>query len=142
LSDRIQLALYKRLVPNVTLRLGNVPDSEIQMYFNACDAVALGHRRGLNSGIPILAMTFGKPVLGPRMGCIDWVLQQGTNLAYEPGDVHGLARIMRQIRHLPVDAIHEKNTSVARSWRWEHIANGVLSQLFLGNMSESATPEK
>ena len=45
-----------------------VDDTELQNYFNACDVVALPYQRILNSGSLLLAMSFGKSVIAPRLG--------------------------------------------------------------------------
>jgi glycosyltransferase involved in cell wall biosynthesis len=54
----------------VLLQDAVIPDDEIQVYFNACDVVALPFSHVLNSGSLLLAMSFGCPVVAPALGSI------------------------------------------------------------------------
>jgi len=47
-----------------------IPDNDIQIYMNAADIIVLPYLDILNSGVAILAMSFGKPVIAPRTGSI------------------------------------------------------------------------
>jgi glycosyltransferase involved in cell wall biosynthesis len=54
----------------VLTHTATVPDTELQTYLNACDAVVLPHRTVLNSGGLQLAWSFGRPVIARRAGCL------------------------------------------------------------------------
>lgn len=56
--------------PAVLTHTATVPDTELQTYLNACDAVVLPHRTVLNSGGLQLAWSFGRPVIARRAGCL------------------------------------------------------------------------
>jgi glycosyltransferase involved in cell wall biosynthesis len=113
-----------------------VRNDEVQRYFQACDAVVLGHTGGLNSGVAVLAMTFGKPVVGPRLGCIEWVLMQGSNIIYNAGDSHALERAMESVTGLDLEAARAVNQSAAAGWTWDAIA----SRAILGVAQSATTP--
>ncbi|MEZ4597387.1 MAG: glycosyltransferase [Chloroflexota bacterium] len=49
---------------------GNVPDDRMQVFLRAADVMVLPYRDVLTSGSAILAMTFGLPVVAPRIGCL------------------------------------------------------------------------
>jgi glycosyltransferase involved in cell wall biosynthesis len=72
-----------------------VPDAELQIYFNACDLVALPFRRVLNSGSLLLAMSFGCPVVAPRLGSIPEVACPEGWFPYDPADANGLSEALR-----------------------------------------------
>ncbi|MFL6549376.1 MAG: glycosyltransferase [Povalibacter sp.] len=72
----------------VSLRLEFVPESDVPSYFGAADAVVLPFDSILNSGSVLLALSFNRRVLAPRLGALpeiqnevgeDWlVLYEGT----------------------------------------------------------------
>jgi glycosyltransferase involved in cell wall biosynthesis len=83
--------LYAYIVQNyqsdqrINTRLEFVPDADIQLYMNAADAVVLPFRDVLTSGTVILAMSFGKAVIAPSIGCITETLRFSRS---SRGDVH------------------------------------------------------
>jgi glycosyltransferase involved in cell wall biosynthesis len=81
-------------------------------------------------------MTFGKPVIGPRLGCIGWVLAQGSNIIYDPDDTHALARAMESAADIDLDAAGAVNKSAAADWTWEAIA----SQAMAGSVFQRWSP--
>jgi glycosyltransferase involved in cell wall biosynthesis len=73
-----------------------VEGDELQIYFNACDLVALPFRKVLNSGSLLLAMSFGCPVVAPRMGSIPEVACPAGWFGYDPNDALGLHGALSQ----------------------------------------------
>lgn len=59
------------LDPRVHLRLGFVPDEEMQVYLRTADLVVLPYKEILNSGSALLALSFDRPVLVPRRGALE-----------------------------------------------------------------------
>lgn len=110
----------------IMLHLNSVPSDDIHLYLSAADCMVLTHSSGLNSGVAILGMTFGNLVVGPDMGCIGWVLNQGRNLSYPPGDREALVAAMEQAPTLDASEVSAINRAVAASWRWEDMARAVL----------------
>ena len=116
----------------VKLHLKTIPSEEVQLYFNAADCLVLSHSRGLNSGVAVLGMSFGKTVVGPRIGCIEWVLDQGDNVTYPVGDADGFIQALDTAGGRAGAGVNVKNLEVARSWRWTDIAEGVIEKLGFG----------
>jgi beta-1,4-mannosyltransferase len=56
--------------PRVRLALAHVPESEVQYYLRAADLVALPFTDITNSGSALLALSFDRPVLVPRLGAM------------------------------------------------------------------------
>jgi beta-1,4-mannosyltransferase len=73
-----------------------VPDEELQVYYHACDVVALPFRQVLNSGSLLLAMSFGCPVVAPRLGSIPEVACPEGWFGYDAADPRGLARALSE----------------------------------------------
>ena len=125
--DNLRMTAIEQVSRNKAAYLQSVPQQDIQDLMYASDAMVLGHRRGLNSGVAVLGMTFGKLVIGPDIGCIGCVLAEGRNFVYPAGDIQALALAMGAVPDLDLDAIDSYNRRVAASWRWEDTAAGVLA---------------
>ncbi len=141
--DRLQMAWAERMASRITLHLQSVPSEDIQTFFAASDALVLSHSRGLNSGVAVLGMTFGKLLIGPQLGCIEWVLNQGNNLTFPANSHTGLVDAMTQAADMDNKAVFGTNSALAASWTWDNIVTGVLnhSALALHHVPGSA-PDK
>ncbi|MCU1259356.1 MAG: glycosyl transferase group 1 [Bryobacterales bacterium] len=82
---RRYIADIARDVPSLKLQLGRIPDEQVHLFFSAADAVVLPFNRILTSGSLLLAMTFAKPVIAPRMDAISETLRGADNLLYDDG---------------------------------------------------------
>ena len=70
--------------PRISMQLRSIPDDEMQLYLRACDAVVLPFRDVLTSGSAILAMSFGRAVIAPRLGCLPETLSDDAAILYDP----------------------------------------------------------
>ena len=136
--------------PRVRLDLRFVPDDEVGDYFAAADAVVLPYRDVLTSGSAVLAMSFGRAVVAPRIGCLPWQVGDGGVL-YDPGDADadgtggagtgrtdatgtgggagtsdvplaGLAGAMSEARERDLDAMGARNRQRVLALDWAGIA--------------------
>jgi glycosyltransferase involved in cell wall biosynthesis/peptidoglycan/xylan/chitin deacetylase (PgdA/CDA1 family) len=78
-----------------------VPDDQLQIYFQACDVVALPFRNVLNSGSLLLAMSFGRCVVVPRMGSMPEIACPQASFFYDADEPHGLARALGEAFDTP-----------------------------------------
>lgn len=99
-----------------------IPDNEIQIYMNAADVVVLPYRDILTSGAVILAMSFGKPVIAPAIGCIPDVLDSEGSFLYDPSEKDGLDKAMRQVFNADLKKMGEHNFELAKQLSWDDIA--------------------
>lgn len=127
--QKLMLARTTRLSRRVRFFLRTVPSAQVQTFVNASDCVVLSHRQGLNSGVAILAMTFGKPVVGPNLGCIEWVLRAGRNLVFKAGDRDSLVECMEAAATLDLPSVDAANRAIANGWTWKGMAQAVLEEL-------------
>lgn len=67
----------------ITTLLDYMPDDEIQIFFNASDLVTLPFTEILNSGSAILALSFDRPILVPKIGAM-----MDLKNYFEPGWVY------------------------------------------------------
>src|SRR5690606_17139603 len=64
--------------------------NEVSLVTSALSAVVLPYRASLNSGAALLALSFGVPIVAPRVGHFRDLIDRGFGLGYENGDVSGL----------------------------------------------------
>jgi glycosyltransferase involved in cell wall biosynthesis len=81
----------------------HVPDDELQYYFSACDAVVLPYAEVLTSGNAMLAMSFGRPVIAPRLGHLQDVINGACGMLYDPSVPEGLSGAMQRVRQRRFD---------------------------------------
>jgi glycosyltransferase involved in cell wall biosynthesis len=107
-----------RLIPEF------IPDDEIQVYMNAADVVILPYRDVLNSGAVILAMSFGKAVIAPRLGCIPEILDSSGSFLYNPDGQDSLVQAMKQAiaARAKLREMGEHNYELDKKLDWQHIA--------------------
>jgi glycosyltransferase involved in cell wall biosynthesis len=100
-----------------------VPDDELQVYFNACDLVALPFRQVLNSGSLLLAMSFGCPVVAPRLGSIPEVAFPEGWFGYDPPNNRGLAGALSDalIASVASDLRQQIRPFTAASYSWASV---------------------
>ena len=103
---------------------GFVPDEKIQLYMNASDVVVFPYRDILTSGAVLLAMSFGKACIAPRIGCIGEVLDDSGALLYNPDDSFGLLSAMKLAieKQEKLANMGEYNYQLAKQFNWEMIA--------------------
>ena len=72
LPARLGRELEQRAVadPRIVLRLERMPEEELSQVLRAADVVVLPFRDILTSGSAILALSLGRPVIAPALGCL------------------------------------------------------------------------
>ena len=108
--------------PRVSLRLDFVPDDQLQVLLNASDAVVLPFRDILTSGSMILAMSFGRAIVAPSMGCLPDTLPPGGGILYDPDDPGALEQALRTALDSDLVAMGARNLERARELDWGPIA--------------------
>jgi glycosyltransferase involved in cell wall biosynthesis len=104
-----------------------VADEELQYYLRACDVVTLPYTDVLTSGTAMLAMSFGRPVVAPRLGYLHDVINDDCGHLYDPVDPEGLSRAMQSARQRGFDESAIRRH--ARDFDWQDAAQATLSAL-------------
>jgi len=78
-------ALISLISNSKTIRLiaRYVTDEEISTLYSACDVVVLPFRRIMASSSLMVAISFGKPVIAPRVGATEELLGNANDLTYD-----------------------------------------------------------
>jgi glycosyltransferase involved in cell wall biosynthesis len=104
-----------------------VPDSQVHRLFDAADFAVIPRVEGLSSGIPSMAMTFGKLFVAPRHGAFPEYVGNSGNVLYESCDPVSLAKAIETAAALDRDRIGRENRRVADAWSWDGIAAQCLN---------------
>ena len=86
-----KLEIGKKLVT----KLSYIPDNEVQVYFRAADVAVYPFQEITTSGSVIAALSFGVPIIAPRLGSLKDV-PNGVGFFYETSDKNGLSKAMKR----------------------------------------------
>ena len=111
--------------PAVHLRSEFLSADDVDTLLKAADVVALPYRNILTSGAAVLAMSYGKACVAPRLGCLVEVLDARGAFFYDPADPAGLRdaldRAIASAGELP--AMGESNRTRVSAWSWTKAAD-------------------
>ena len=124
-------AFLQRLVDTVagsSIRIlqGFVTGNQVHLYFSAADLVVLPFNAILTSGSLLLAMSYGKPVIAPRLGAISEMVGDADDLLYDPEDRQGLRNSIERSINLPLAGLHEKTVKMCDGLDWGRLADMTL----------------
>jgi glycosyltransferase involved in cell wall biosynthesis len=108
-----------------------VDDVDVQLYFEAADWVVLPYRDVLTSGSALLALSFGRPVVAPRRGCLADLDETDGVLRYEPDHPGALAHALLHATRLDAHCWRPRALAAARRADWGDIARA-YARIFAG----------
>jgi beta-1,4-mannosyltransferase len=79
----IELTRRAAADPRIVLRLERIPEEDLSHTLRAADAVVLPFRDILTSGSAILALSHGRPVIAPALGCLPETLPADATFLYD-----------------------------------------------------------
>lgn len=98
------LERYKQVIAetgvedNVILHLGYVPQEKVDYYYYACDAIVLPYRKIYQSGVLLMAMSYGIPVIASDLEGMKDIINHGENgLLFPVDDYNELASAVLRI---------------------------------------------
>ena len=141
---REQLERACATAPRVDATFEFIPADELQIYLRAADAVVLPFTEILTSGSVVLALSFGRPVIAPRRGCIPETVGECDDLLYDPAQPDGLDRALERAIEADLDALGDRAANRAAALDWDAIARRTAaiydrSTHWVG--TESGTPQ-
>jgi len=107
---------------NVHYHYRFVPEEEVQVFFQSCDFAVFNFGRVLTSGSVILALSMGRPVIVPDVGCLSELKDGREALKFPPGDLDALARAIERSCSLDSEALGAAAKQMASRWDWDSIA--------------------
>lgn len=74
------------------LKIGFIPDEEVELYFKAADVLALPYKHIFQSGVLFLGYRFGLPLIAADVGSLrEEIIEGETGFLFRPGDAMHLA---------------------------------------------------
>jgi beta-1,4-mannosyltransferase len=101
------------LHPFVSLYARKILPEEMPIFLRAADFVVLPYLQSLNSGVLMLALTFGLPVVAPEAGGIGETVNPAIARTFAPDDDHGLLEAMIAADELRTPGAHAAAHAVA-----------------------------
>ncbi len=90
------------LAPHCTLHIRYIPDHEVPFFYRCADLVVLPHLRIYQSGVALLAMSYGSPVLVSDIaGMLEAVEDERTGFVFRCRDPSHLAQRVGEIFSTP-----------------------------------------
>lgn len=129
-----QVALDQAIAgdPRITAILRPYKESfggdDIRDLFSTADVAVLPYRQILTSGALMLALSYGRPVICPRLGCLPEYLEgcEGA-LLYQPNVPEALGQALRAARNLNLEDASAAARKRAELYDWAAIAAKTLA---------------
>ena len=95
---------------SIVLHLEFVPDDAVATYVAACDAVCLPFRATTTSSSALLALSFSRPVIAPRLGALQ-DLPDETGYYYRPDADAGLEQALARFFEEDDEGLHRRGAA-------------------------------
>lgn len=105
---------------------GFVPEEDLQRYFRAADLVVLPFEGVNTSASAHLAISFGRPVIAPALGCLPENIPAGAGILYDASDPDGLVNALRCSLAIDAKALGQRASEQARRLSWIVMARQTL----------------
>jgi beta-1,4-mannosyltransferase len=99
-----------------------VDPTEVQTFFRAADYVVFPYKDVLTSGSMLLAMSFAKAVIAPRLGCIPETVDEQCAILYEPRGGESLLEALVAAAGCDAAAMGAASRRRAEQLTWEEAA--------------------
>ncbi|MEW5766880.1 MAG: glycosyltransferase [bacterium] len=127
---------------NIQFHLGFIPCQEVQYFFKAADVAVFPFEQILTSGSVILSLSFARPVVVPRLGCMRELEGSGAAILYDNEDPEGLSRALGEALQLDLDLASKAAFELANDLDWQKIAQRHIEAYGLRNeKSEIRNPK-
>ena len=118
-----QVRQYAGEHPRIVLRTySRAPTSDIGLIMRASDVITLPFLATTTSGTLMLALSWGRPVIAPAIGCLPATVPPEAGILYDPTDSGGLLNALSSIRSWRLQAASEAALASARRLDWDDIA--------------------
>lgn len=122
----------------IRLFLDFVPDEAVQRYFAAADVLVAPFSEVLTSSSVMLALSFGRPVIAPALGCLPELITSQAGVIYDPMNEEALLKALQSIRGRDVETMGREAYRLSRApdFDWECIAEKT-KEIYLNCLSPS-----
>ncbi len=127
-NDKIASLLWAQASGDPRIRMVTefVPRDEAQAYFAAADFVVLPFREVLSSGSAMLALSFGRPVIAPAVGCLTEVIAGGAGILYPSTGPAGLRSALEVALSTDAEAAGQLALARAVEFSWHQMVERTI----------------
>lgn len=124
-------------ISGVKLHPYYIRDDQMHLFFSAADLAILPFEKILTSSSVVLAMSYGKPVIAPKLGGISETLGEANSLLYDPQEVDGLLGALEKSTHSDLNQLSQQVIKSCDCLDWQNIATktSTVYQNSLNNQS-------
>ncbi|MEQ9552983.1 MAG: glycosyltransferase family 4 protein [Coleofasciculus sp. G3-WIS-01] len=98
-----------------------VEGEKIHLFFSAATVVLLPFEKILTSGSLVVAMSYGKPIIAPKLGGIQETLEAADSLLYDPNDEQGLLQALKKSIYVNLEELSKLVTQACDRLDWNTI---------------------
>ena len=109
-------------VERVHCELKFIEDEKIHLFYSAATVVVLPFKQILTSSSLVLAMSYAKPIIAPRIGGISETIGEANWLLYDPEDEQGLWHAIKDSTQVDLDVLGQLVSKMCDRLDWNAIA--------------------
>lgn len=128
--------------PNVHPFLRYIPTDEVQYFLQAADLFVMPFKEVLNSGSIMLAMSFGKPVIAPRVGSIPEVVNPGCSVLFDQAGSGQIKEALVRSLDLNLEKAQAEARRVAQSYSPNIMARRLIESYLQFYPNRPGLPEE
>lgn len=116
---------------SITLSRRFVDDDELQVYFNAADVAVYPYEKILTSGSVLLSLSFGVPVVAPRVAMVEKLISHPSygalvNDAKDVGEIAGAVAEVLDARNNGISFSGNKDfRQFVSTWKWKDFFDAI-----------------
>lgn len=110
----------------VSIKYGFVSEEDVPYFITAADLVVLPYTNVLTSGAALLALTFGRPVVAPRLGCLPEALGK-AGILYDPQEDDALEGALKRALEVDFESLSRVARRQAKRWSWDQMARSTAA---------------
>ncbi len=106
----------------IRVRSGYITDEEMGLYLQAADVMVAPFRQILTSGSVIAALSYGRPIIVPALGCLPELMTDEVGILYQPQDPTALRQALLDIKERDPAAMSAAALRITDTLDWGPIA--------------------
>jgi beta-1,4-mannosyltransferase len=99
-----------------------VEDDRMHLFFSAATVVVLPFEKILTSSSLVVAMSYSKPIIAPKLGGIPETLGRADSLLYDPNHEKGLLLSLEKSTHIDLNQLSQLVTESCNQLDWSKIS--------------------
>lgn len=108
--------------PRIRTHLAYIADDDIQYFFRAADVVVFPFRNTQTSGSMMLALSYGRPIIAPRIATLPEYVDSRSGILFDPSLSGDLGRALREAANSHLEQMAQSARERAEALSWHEMA--------------------